>query len=129
MQNPSTDHQRLVGTLINHFKNNLGLTILSAETKDYLVKPGAHGRHAPDIVAADSSGTINIGEAKVGEDIISSESEEQYLDFSNRIMPVSNLPVPFHIIVYKQDENLLIEKLIRLGLGLLIGKRIKIWTI
>ncbi|MCX6718748.1 MAG: hypothetical protein NTY81_04130 [Candidatus Staskawiczbacteria bacterium] len=128
MQNPSPEHQKLVAALIEHFKSKLGYVILSASHSGYN-DPEKHGRHEPDIVAKDSRGVLHLAEAKVGDDIFSENSKEQFVDFSNRIMTGTNTPVPFHIIVYKEDEPALISRLNQLGLGNLIGNKITIWTL
>jgi hypothetical protein len=129
MNNPSLEHQKLVGALINYFKNNLGFKILGADYNDY-PRPTEHGRHAPDIVAIDSNGLLHIAEAKANyEDIYSENASEQFIDFSNRVMSSNGLPVPFHIIVYKEDEQNLRNRLIELNLGGYIGNKIKIWTL
>ena len=128
MQNPSPEHQELIAALVNHFTAKLNLEILSADYTGY-PKPTEHGRHSPDIVARDGRGVIHIAEAKVGNDIFSQSTKEQFLDFSNRIMVDTKVPVPFHIVVYKQDEQSLMRQLNDLGLGSFIGNRIQIWTL
>jgi hypothetical protein len=128
MQNPSPEHQNLIAALINHFTTKLNFEILSADYPGYS-KPREHGRHSPDIVARDQRGVIHVAEAKIGNDIFSQATKEQFIDFANRIMVESKIPVPFHIVVYKQDEQSLIKQLNDLGLGNLIGNRIQIWTL
>lgn len=133
MQIPSQEHQNLVLALINHFVTQLGYKILAAACGEY-EKPLSHGRHAPDILAQDQTGLLHIAEAKVGDDIDSQATGEQFMDFSDRVMldtagNLARVPVPFHIIVYKADEQRLMARLNRLGLGTKIGNRIKIWTL
>jgi len=128
MRNPSLQHQKLVLALIEHFKLRLGYTILNASHNGY-IEPDQHGRHEPDIVAKDSKGVLHLAEAKVGDTIFSEEAKEQFLDFSNRVMTGTNIPVIFDIVVYKEDEPALINRLNQLGLGNLIGNRIMIWTL
>lgn len=129
MQNPSLEHQKLVAALVDHFKTKLGFVILSAALPNFTA-PVAHGRHEPDIVARDSSGVLHIAEAKASyDDIFSETAKEQFIDFSNRIMTGTNIAVPFHIVVYKEDEPNLLTRLNQLGLGALVEKRIKIWTL
>jgi len=128
MQNPSLEHQKLVGSLINHFKTNLGFTILKASYSGY-VEPEQHGRHKPDIVAVDKNSDLHLAEAKVGEDIMSESTMEQFIDFSSRIATATNRPVFLHIIVYKKDEPTLISVLNKIGLGQKIGNIIQIWTL
>jgi len=129
MQNPSPEHQKLVSALINYFKNNLGFKILGAVYNDY-PRPTEHGGHIPDIIAIDNNGLLHIAEAKANyEDICSENAGEQFIAFSNRIMSNNGLPVPFHIIVYKEDEQNLRNRLIELNLGSYIGNKIKIWTL
>jgi hypothetical protein len=129
MKNPSPQHQKLVTALVDHFRNKLGLTILSATLPNFTA-PVAHGRHEPDIIARDSNGVLHLAEAKASyEDIFSETAKEQFVDFSNRIMTGTNTPVPFHIVVYKEDEPNLLTRLNQLGLGSLVGNRIKIWTL
>jgi hypothetical protein len=126
--NPSLEHQKLVYALLNHFKTQLVYQILEARYSGFS-EPQKHGRHAPDIVAKDGRGVLHLAEAKIGDDLYSQITKEQFLDFSNRVMTNTNIPVPFHIIVYKEDEQLLRFKLNEFGLGYLIGNRIKIWTL
>lgn len=129
MQNPSPQHQKLVVALVDFFRNKFGFTILSAALPNYS-SPSKHGRHEPDIVARDSKGVLHIAEAKASYgDILSDTTKEQFLDFSSRIMTETKIAVPFHIIVYKEDEPSLINRLNQIGLGALIGNRIKIWTL
>lgn len=128
MRNPSLQHQKLVAALIEHFKTKLGYTIISASINGY-GEPIKQGRHEPDIIARDSRDILHLAEAKIGDDIFSDITKEQFLDFSSRIMTASNTPVPFHIIVYKEDESLVINRLNQLGLGGLIGDKITIWTL
>ena len=129
MQNPSPQHQKLVAALVDHFRSKLGLTILSAALPNFNA-PVAHGRHEPDIIARDSSGVLHLAEAKASyDDIFSEKAKEQFIDFSNRTMTGTNTIVPFHIVVYKEDEPHLLNRLNQLGLGTLVGNRIKIWTL
>jgi len=128
MRNPSLRHQKLVAALVNHFRTKLGYTIVSASINGH-TEPDERGRHEPDIVAKDSRGVLHLAEAKVGDDIFSETAKEQFIDFSSRIMTGSNIPVPFHIVVYKEDEPTLINRLNQLGLGGLIGNKITIWTL
>ncbi len=129
MQNPSPQHQKLVAALADYFRTKLGFTILSAVLPNFTA-PVAHGRHEPDIVARDSGGVLHIAKAKASyEDIFSEIAKEQFIDFSNRIMTGTNTIVPFHIVVYKEDEPNLLTRLNQLGLGSLVGNRIKIWTL
>jgi hypothetical protein len=128
MQNPSAEHQTLVGALLNHFRTALHYQILEAAYSGYS-EPSKHGRHEPDIVARDPDGILQLAEAKVGADISSERAREQFLDFSDRVMTGTNIAVPFHIIVYKPDEQVLISRLNELSLGQKIGNRIKIWTL
>jgi len=126
--NPTPEHQRLVAALIVHFQTKLGYTILNAAYNNY-PKPQEHGRHAPDIVARDQRGVLHLAEAETGDSIYSKDTGEQLFDFSNRVMAGTNIPVPFHIIVYKGDYNLLVQRLRELGLGYKINNQIIIWTL
>lgn len=128
MENPSIEHQRLVGALLNHFTTNLGYKIVHARYGSYKA-PEQHGRHAPDIVAKDKTGILHLAEAKVGDDIVSPTTKEQFIDFSDRIMTVNRRPVIFDIVIYKQDEESLMKRLYELGLSAKVGDRIKIWTL
>lgn len=129
MRNPSIRHQKLVSAIISYFQTKLGYEIISASVENFN-EPEKQGRHEPDIIAKDNNGLIHIAEAKASyEDIYSDTAKEQFTDFSNRIMTDSKLPVPLHIIVYKEDEQYLISRLNQIGLGMLIGNRIKIWTL
>jgi len=114
--------------MIQYFRGKLGYTILNASYEGY-DEPEAHGRHEPDIVARDSDEILHLAEAKLGEDLSSSTTEEQFLDFSNRVMPETDIPIPFHIIVYAGDKQNLIDKLRQLGLEQKIDDRIKILTL
>lgn len=129
MLNPSLEHQSLIRALLNHFRNTLGFTILSADLPEFLLKPPKFGKHAPDLVAKDQYGTIQLGEAKVGDNISSTDSIEQFRDFSNRVMIGTNIPITLHIIVYQKDYQNLSSQLMNAGLGYKIGTRIKIWTL
>jgi len=126
--NPTPEHQALVAALIGHFQTKLGFTILSASYGNF-PKPQEHGRHAPDIVARDRTGILHLAEAETGDSIYSQDTEEQFFDFSNRVMLGTNTPVSFHIIVYKNDYNLLIQRLRELGLGYKINSQIVVWTL
>ena len=128
MENPSTEHQKLVGALINYFITTLGYEILHADYGNYKT-PDRHGRHAPDIVARDKNGILHLAEAKVGSDISSQITKEQFIDFSDRIMTVTRQPVILDVVVYKQDEQLLKSRLYELGLSAKIGSKINIWTL
>ncbi|MDO8621231.1 MAG: hypothetical protein Q7R31_03035 [Candidatus Levybacteria bacterium] len=127
--NPSREHQDLIKALKNHFIQRLGFTILSVDLPESLDKPFQIGRHSPDIIAKDQFGIIQIGEAKVGDNISSPESEEQFKDFSNQVMRGTNVPVPLHIIIFQKDYNTLLTKLTTVGLSQKIGTKIVIWTI
>lgn len=129
MQNPSPQHQKLVAALAGHFRSKLGLTILNATLPNFN-NPVAYGRHEPDIVARDSSGVLHLAEAKANyDDIFSETAKEQFTDFSNLVMAETKVVVPFHIVVFKEDESHLLNHLNQLGLGALVGNRIKIWTL
>src|SRR3989338_2104222 len=129
MQNPSPQHQKLISALVGHFRTTLVFTILSAALTNFTA-PTKQGRHEPDIISRDVNGVLQIAEAKANyDDIFSDTAKEQFIDFSNRVMSNTNTPVPFHIIVYKEDEPNLINRLNQLGLGTLVGNRIKIWTL
>ncbi|MBU0999685.1 hypothetical protein KKG24_05320 [Patescibacteria group bacterium] len=129
MRNPSLRHQKLVAALITHLRTKLGYRIISASYENFN-DPEKQGRHEPDIIAMDTNGILHIAEAKASyEDIFSETAKEQFIDFSNRVMTANNTPVPFHIVVYKEDEQFLISRLNQLGIGTLIGNRIKIWTL
>lgn len=129
MRNPSLRHQQLVAALITYFRTKLGYKIISASYENFN-EPEKQGRHEPDIIAMDNNGVLHIAEAKASyEDIFSETAKEQFIDFSNRVMTANNVPVPLHIVVYKENEQFLISRLNQLGLGALIGNRIKIWTL
>lgn len=125
----SPEHQKLVLSLINYFKVNLGFRILAAAHSGF-VQPDNYGRHAPDIVAMDGNNVIHLAEAKANyEDIYSQNAEEEFFDFSNRVMIDTRVPVTLHIVVYKENEQDLLNKLKQIGLSPLVGSRIKIWTL
>jgi hypothetical protein len=129
MRNPSIEHQKLIMALITHFRTKLGYRIISASYEGF-DEPEKQGRHEPDIIAKDNNGLLHIAEAKANyEDIFSETAKEQFIDFSNRIMTNGRVAVPFHIVVYKENEQYLINRLNQIGLGQQIGNRIKIWTL
>ncbi|MBI2103679.1 hypothetical protein HYT59_01600 [Candidatus Woesebacteria bacterium] len=127
--NPSTEHQRLVKALVTYFASNLKYAILAVDLPEYESKPTRHGRHSPDIVARDQFGTFQLGEAKVGNDIFSQQSQEQIEDFSSRIMTETGKPVILHLVVFRENEQTLINQIKNLGMGYKIGSRIKIWVL
>lgn len=120
MTNPTPEHQQLVRALINHFKDNLGYEILP------LVEVRGN---IPDIIAKDQSGLIHIAEAETSDSLGTQETTNQFNNFSNLVMSKTNIPVPFHIIVYKSDYQNLVNKLISLGLFTMVGNRITVWTL
>jgi len=123
------EHQRLVNLLISAFQKE-GYIILRA-TGGNFPEPYKIGRHEPDIIATEQSGLIIIGEAKTEDDINGSQSQEQYLDFSNRIMSEGLLKgrrIPLHIIVPKNSSPLLRQSLASLGISNKIGGQIIIWV-
>lgn len=125
----SDEHQKLIAALINYFVTKLGFKILSAAYQGYS-QPDKHGRHAPDIIAIDKNGILQLAEAKANyEDIYSETAAEEFVDFSNRIMTNGGAAVPLHIVVYKENEPDLIKRLTQLGLSPLIAQKIKIWTL
>ncbi len=126
--NPTPEHQKLVLALMRHFKDKLGFTILGVDYGDF-PKPSKHGSHAPDIVVKDKMGISHLAEAKVSEDLYSDNTREEFEEFSNRVMTGTNVPVLFHIIVYKKDHDLLLSRLRDLGLSYKVGNRIKIWIL
>lgn len=97
----SQQHDALVAGLVQHFKNQ-GLAILCAAIPGY-VACAAEGRHEPDVKAWNpSTGLVYIGEAKTHEDLSSTLSQEQILDFSRRVMASGKSEgqtVPFYLIV------------------------------
>lgn len=127
--NPTPEHQQLVQALVNHFRSTLNFSINGVDLPGYAVKPFQIGRHTPDIIAKDSLGVIQIGDAKYGDDISSETSKEEFLDFSNQKMRITGQNVPLHIVVFKFDEFKLISRLNNIGLGYKIGNLIKIWTL
>lgn len=127
-QNPSTEHNTLVAALVNHFTQTLGYAVLEADLNGFST-PSDHGGYQPDIVARDQNGVLHIAEAELSDQIYTPQTREQFMAFSNRVMPSSGIPVPFHIVVYRSDEVALRNCLTELGLGQLIGNRIRIWTL
>lgn len=122
-------HQSLTNALISAFQNR-GYTILKAVGGVY-IEPYKIGRHEPDIIAKDNNGLLIIGEAKIGEDLFSERTKEQFLDFSSRIMsegPLRGVKIPLHIIVQQKDVGTLRQVLGNLGLANKIGERIFIWS-
>lgn len=123
------EHQRLVNLLISAFQKE-GYTILRATSGNF-PEPYKIGRHEPDIIATDQSGLIIIGEAKTEDDINSDQSQEQYLDFSNRIMSEGLLKgkhISLHIIIPKNSSPSLRQSLTNLGISNKIGGQIIIWV-
>ncbi|KKT67234.1 MAG: hypothetical protein UX25_C0042G0008 [Candidatus Woesebacteria bacterium GW2011_GWC2_45_9] len=123
------EHQKLVNLLIGALQKD-GYEVLRAVGANY-PDPYTIGRHEPDIIARDSTGLLVIGEAKTHDDISSERSQQQYLDFSSRVMSEGMLkgrPVPLHIIVPEGSSNLLRQTLSILGLSTKIGSKIFIWV-
>ena len=127
-QTPRQEHQILTSALIRHFTKVLGYSILEASLPGFQ-SPSDHGGYRPDIVARDQNGVLHIAEAELGDQIYTQQTREQFLAFSNRVMSDSRIPVPFHIVVYRYDVPVLRKCLVELGLGHLIGNRIRIWTL
>lgn len=125
-QNPSPEHQALVKALINHFQSSLGLSIIAAAYPGF-TQPPAHGRHEPDVVALDQNGVLHLGEAKLAYDLSSDMTLEQLLDFSNRVMTNTSIPVPLHLVVYRQDEPSLQATLRYQGLS--SNPNINVWVL
>lgn len=123
------EHQRLANLLISAFQKE-GYIILRA-TDGNFPEPYKIGRHEPDIIAKDQYGLIIIGEAKTSDDITSDRSQEEYLDFSSRIMSEGLLKgkhIPLHIIVPRSSSVLLRQTLTNLGISNKIGDKIVIWV-
>ncbi|MDP2684474.1 MAG: hypothetical protein Q8P20_05460 [bacterium] len=132
MNNPSPEHQMLVKAMLDHFTSQLNYSIVTVAYTGY-DEPEKHGKHEPDIVAKDANGLIQLAEAKIGDDLSSETTQEQFEDFSKRIMSDSSSlagrEIPFHIIVFQKDEAQLRVILNNLKLGHLIDSRIHIWTL
>ena len=124
----SVQHQQLVRALINHFENNLKFQIIAAALPGF-TPPLKLGSHIPDIVARDQNGVLQLGEAELGQDLTSEQTAGQFRELSCRVMKQSYVPVPLHIIVFRQDYQVLFSRLLYLGLLPKIGNRIKIWTV
>lgn len=132
MVNPSPEHQKLVQAAIRTFQEQ-GYVILSADYGNF-ARPGKHGRREPDIVMKAPNEILHLVEAKLGNDLSSITTKEQLIDFSNRIMLSTSshprAPIPFHIVVYREDVAKLILLLRSLGLNHLVSKRIFIhWLV
>ncbi len=98
-------HDQLVVDLANALMKE-GLTVTHLALPNHKHPPKL-GRHEPDVIAVDGSGLVHIGEAKTDNDIDSSLTEEQFIDFSSRIMIADQRIVPLHVIV----PNHLLQKL------------------
>ena len=123
------EHQRLVNSLIAAFQRE-GYEVLRAVGGNF-PEPYQVGRHEPDIIARDQYGLIIIGEAKTSDDVSSERSQEEYQDFSSRIMSEGLLKgkqVPLHIIVPRSSSDLLRQSLTNFGLHNKIGSQIVIWV-
>ena len=68
---------KLIAALVNHFRATLGFTIVSAALPNFSPQPDKHGRHAPDIVARDKNGILQLGEAKANYEDIYSETAKR----------------------------------------------------
>jgi len=110
----SVEHQRMVKGLMDKLKE-LGFRITHAAYEGYN-EPYKIGRHEPDIIAyKDEEELTAIGEAKTCDDLDEQRTEEQFQDFSNKVMPrgkSQGKSVPFHIIVPKKCETELYQKLV-----------------
>jgi len=124
-QNQSPLHNRLVENLIYELGQRRNHRILAASHQSY-DEPSKCGRHEPDVISVDATGLHCIAEAKIGEDLYTEHTHEQFVDFSNRVMKADSRPVPFVVLVPKPYENKLREVLN--SLGLLNKPNVFIWT-
>ena len=94
-------HESLIKGLIDYFQNK-GLEIARANFQGYK-KPSIIKRHSPDVLARDpSSGLVYIGLVKLCTSLENQITQEQFQDFSKRLMKISDTEkarVPFVIAV------------------------------
>ena len=82
-------HDSLIIRLIDYFLNN-GLEIAVAKSPGYK-KPFVIKRHAPDVMAKDpSTGLISIGLVKLCTSLEDQITQEEFQDFSKRLMKSSD---------------------------------------
>ena len=110
----SDEHQVLVKKLIDHFESKR-LTIQCAAHEGYDECP-KYGRHAPDVVAMDSTGLLYIGEAETCDSLHDEDTRRQFEDFSNRAVATDKRKIPFYIAIPTRCENDLLEILDDLGI-------------
>ena len=116
LENQSKKHQDLIKALILALQNRHGVATTHASFPGYS-EPEKMGRHEPDTIGQDQTGLIHIGEAKTGDnDLSTPQAKEQFIDFSQRTMKSDGRSVPFHIIVPKDAEPKLVSILNELGL-------------
>ena len=99
--NPSHSHASLIKGLIDYFQNK-GLEIALANFQGYK-KPSIIKRYSPDVLARDpSSGLVYIGLVKLCTSLANQITEEEFQEFSKRLMKISDtekVRVPFVIAV------------------------------
>ncbi len=93
------EHQRLVAGLVGYMKGQ-GVEVTNAAGGLNYPDPYAVGAHEPDALGT-KGGVLLIGEAKIGSDLTSATSQEQFRDFSNRSMTGTGAPCPFILCVPK----------------------------
>lgn len=108
-------HESLLRWLIDYLKN-MGLDVALANLEGYN-KPPVIKRHSPDIMAKDpESGLIYIGMVKQCSSLEEKLTQEQFEDFSKRLMKNSDqqVRVPLVIAVPKDCEGKVKEMFRRL---------------
>jgi hypothetical protein len=71
-----------------------GVTVTHASGGLNFPDPYKIGRHEPDALGG-KGGMVWIGEVKIGSDLNDQTSQEQFADFSRRVMTDSGSPCPF----------------------------------
>jgi hypothetical protein len=85
----SPAHRTLVEVLVSELAQRVG-KVSHAAGVGALPTPPNIGRHEPDALARDANaGTLVIGEAKIGADMVSDHSAEQLHDFTTYLDPES----------------------------------------
>lgn len=104
----SLSHDQLVKIIIGLFRK-IACDEVYADLKGY-GKPAKVGRHIPDASGYKKGKKALIGEAKLGDDLYSQRTTEQFIDFSK------NPGIVLIILVYKKDYEIAQRRLRNLKL-------------
>ena len=131
----SKEHQELVNTLAKALESKEGITITHVAiqgTPEYfdekykkLPTPPEYDKRIPDL-QGDKEGVTHIGEAEIDPD--DDNVEDQLKAFSSWVMKEGEIPIPLHIIVPKEKEDDIIEKIKQAGLNDKLNKKIFVWS-